>query len=62
MLEEPSSTISIVEALKNGLTANSIMGTLVPYMPVIITLILVALSLYFLRRITKGAKKANVKF
>ena len=61
-MENPNATQAIVTALKNGLTADSIMGTLVPYMPVIITLILVALGLYFLRKITKGAKKANVKF
>lgn len=61
-MENPNATQAIVNALSNGLTADSIMGTLVPYMPVIITLTLVALGLYFLRKITKGAKKANVKF
>lgn len=61
-MDNPTATVEIVNALKTGLTADSIMGTLLPYMPVIITLILVSLGLYFLRKITKGAKKANVKF
>ena len=61
-MENPNATNAIVNALKTGLTTDSIMGTLVPYMPVIITLTLVALGLYFLRKIVKGAKKANVKF
>jgi len=53
---------AIADALETGLTADALFGTLLPYMGVIVTLILVSLGLYFLRKVNKGAQKAKSKF
>lgn len=52
----------IVTALTTGLNGDvllSVMGDLVPY---IIVIVPVALGVYFLRKLIKGASKAKVKF
>lgn len=53
---------AIADALETGLTADALFGTLLPYMGVIVTLILVSLGIYFLRKVNKGAQKAKAKF
>lgn len=53
---------AIAGALQTGLTADALFGTLLPYMGVVVTLILVSLGLYFLRRVSKGAQKGKAKF
>lgn len=53
---------AIANALETGLTADALFGTLLPYMGVVVTLILVSLGLYFLRRVNKGAQKGKAKF
>lgn len=46
-------------ALQNGLTADAIWGAITPFIPVVIVVTLAALSIYFIRRITKKASKGK---
>lgn len=48
-----------VEALSTGLTADAIWGAISPFLPVIITVTLVSLGIYFIRRIIKKAGKGK---
>lgn len=53
---------SIIEALNNGISSSTLFDTVGQLMPWIITLIIAALALYFLRRLIKGASQGKVKF
>jgi len=53
---------AIADALETGLTTDAIFAQLLPYMGVIVTLILVSLGFYFLRRVNKGAQKGKASF
>ena len=46
-------------ALEAGLTADAIWGAITPFLGVVITVTLVSLSVYFMRRITKKASKGK---
>lgn len=48
-----------VSALETGLTADAIWGAITPFLPVIITVTLVSLGIYFIRRIVKKAGKGK---
>ena len=55
----------IVSALTNsttGLTADKFFTVITDLVPFIVTMVPVALGLYFLRRLVSGAGKAKVKF
>lgn len=47
---------------ESGLTANTFFTVIKDLMPLVVTLVPVALGLYFLRRLVNGAGKAKVKF
>lgn len=46
-------------ALEAGFTADAIWGAITPFIGVVITITLVSLSIYFMRRITKKASKGK---
>lgn len=46
-------------ALEAALTADAIWGAITPFIPVVVTVTLVSLSIYFIRRITKKASKGK---
>lgn len=48
-----------VSALEAGLTADAIWGAITPFIGVIITVTLVSLGIYFIRRIVKKAGKGK---
>lgn len=48
-----------VSALESGLTADAIWGAITPFIGVIITVTLVSLGIYFIRRIVKKAGKGK---
>lgn len=47
------------DALEAALTADAIWGAITPFIPVVVAVTLVALSIYFIRRITKKASKGK---
>lgn len=47
------------DALNQGLTADAIWGAITPFLPVVITITLASLGVYFMRRITKKASKGK---
>lgn len=48
-----------VDALQTAFTADTIWGAITPFIPVIATVTLVSLGVYFIRRIVKKAGKAK---
>lgn len=63
-MEEPVVTgmAGVVTKLTEGLTADVFFGVIKDLMPLVITMVPIALGLYFLRRLVSGAGKAKVKF
>lgn len=56
---------SVISALTNattGLTASTMFGVVAELVPFIVMIIPVALGVYFLRKLIKGAGKAKVRF
>lgn len=56
---------SVISALTNsstGLTADTMFGVVADLVPFIVMIIPVALGVYFLRKLIKGAGKAKVRF
>ena len=53
---------AIINSLKEGITAATIFDVVGDIMPFLIIMIPVALGLYELRKVIKGAGKAKVKF
>lgn len=52
----------IVSQLTTGITAETIFGVVGDVMPFVIVMIPIALALYELRKVVKGAAKAKVRF
>lgn len=63
-MEEPVATgmTSIVTQLTTGITSSTIFSVVGEIMPFVITMIPIALGLYLLRKVVKGAGKAKIKF
>lgn len=56
---------NVISALTNsttGLTANTMFGVVADLVPFIVMIVPVALGVYFLRKLIKGAGKAKVRF
>lgn len=50
---------NVSTALETGFSADAIWGQIEPFIPVVITVTLVSLSIYFIRRITKKVSKGK---
>ena len=61
-MTEPVGMTSIVTQLTTGITSSTIFSVVGDVMPFVITMIPIALGLYMLRKVVKGASKAKVKF
>lgn len=61
---EPTATgmSGIVTQLTTGITPATIFAVVSDVIPFVITMVPIALGLYLLRRVIKGAGKAKVKF
>lgn len=61
---EPAATgmSGIVTQLTTGITPSTIFAVVSDVIPFVITMVPIALGLYLLRRVIKGAGKAKVKF
>lgn len=53
---------AVITKLTTGLTAETFFTVVADLMPLVITLVPVALGVYFLRKLIKGAGKAKVRF
>ena len=53
---------AVVEVLTQGITAESIFAVVAQVMPFVVSMIPIALGLYLLRRVVKGAGTARVRF
>lgn len=53
---------AVVSALSSGITAETIFGVVADVMPFVIVMVPIALGLYFLRKVIKGAGKGKVRF
>lgn len=51
----------VISALTTGITAESIFGVVADIVPFIVTMVPIALGVYFLRKLIKGAGKAKVR-
>ena len=56
---ESTGAAGAAAALEAGFTADAIWGAITPFIGVVITITLVSLSIYFMRRITKKASKGK---
>ena len=64
MGETPAATgmDAVITALTTGLTADKFFTVVADLVPFIVVIVPVALGVYFLRKLIKGAGKAKVKF
>lgn len=53
---------AVISKLTTGLTPEVFFAVVADLMPLVITLVPVALGVYFLRKLIKGAGKAKVRF
>lgn len=52
----------VITALTTGLTADVFFDVLADIVPFIVLIVPIALAVYFLRKLVKGAGKAKVRF
>lgn len=52
---------AVISALTTGITAETIFSVVADVMPFVVTMVPIALGLYLLRKLIKGAGKAKVK-
>ena len=52
----------VITALTTGITAETIFAVVADVMPFVITMVPIALGVYFLRKLVKGSAKAKVRF
>lgn len=57
-----SSVISALTNSSTGLTASTMFGVVADVVPFIVMIVPVALGIYFLRKLVKGAGKGKVRF
>ena len=51
----------VITALTTGITADTIFAVVADIVPFIVTMVPIALGVYFLRKLVKGAGKAKVR-
>lgn len=52
---------SVISALTTGITAETIFAVVADIIPFVVTMVPIALGVYFLRKLVKGAGKAKVR-
>ena len=52
----------VITSLTSGITAETIFAVVADIVPFIVTMVPIALGVYFLRKLVKGAGKAKVRF
>lgn len=52
----------VITALTSGITAETIFAVVADIIPFVVTMVPIALGVYFLRKLVKGAGKAKVRF
>lgn len=52
----------VITALTSGITAETIFAVVADIVPFIVTMVPIALGVYFLRKLVKGAGKAKLRF
>lgn len=52
---------AVISALTTGITAETIFAVVADIIPFIVTMVPIALGVYFLRKLVKGAGKAKVR-
>jgi len=53
---------AVISALTTGITAETIFAVVADVIPFVITMVPIALGVYFLRKLVKGSAKAKVRF
>lgn len=53
---------AVITKLTTGITPDTIFAVVADIMPFVITMVPIALGLYFLRKLVNGAGKAKVRF
>lgn len=53
---------AVITALTSGITAETIFAVVADVIPFVITMVPIALGVYFLRKLVKGSAKAKVRF
>lgn len=53
---------AVVSALTTGINSTTIFAVVADVIPFVVTLVPIALGIYFLRKLIKGAGKAKVRF
>lgn len=53
---------AVISALKTGLTTDAFFSVVADVIPFVVVMVPVALGLYFLRKLIKGAGKGKVRF
>ena len=51
----------VITKLTTGITAETIFGVVADVIPFVVTLVPIALGVYFLRKLVKGSAKAKVR-
>lgn len=62
MIADATGMAAIVQQLTTGLTAANLLSVVGEVIPFVITIVPIALGIYFLRKALKGASKAKVRF
>lgn len=52
---------AVISALTSGITAETIFAVVADIIPFVVTMVPIALGVYFLRKLVKGAGKAKVR-
>lgn len=53
---------AVITTLTTGITAETIFAVVADVIPFVITMVPIALGVYFLRKLVKGSAKAKVRF
>lgn len=53
---------AVITKLTTGITADTIFAVVADVIPFVVTMVPIALGIYFLRKLIKGAGKAKVRF
>lgn len=61
-METPVGMGAVISKLTTGITPETIFAVVADLVPFIVTMVPIALGVYFLRKLVKGSGKAKIKF